>query len=43
MRVLAVATTNPLQDLHMATDAVESLAKVTPARLAAVFKLVQSS
>jgi beta-phosphoglucomutase-like phosphatase (HAD superfamily) len=37
MRVLAVATTNPLQDLHMATDAVESLAGVTPARLVAIF------
>lgn len=37
MRVLAVATTNPLQDLHAATDAVESLAGVTPTRLAAVF------
>lgn len=37
MRVLAVATTNPLQDLHTATDAVESLAGVTPARLAALF------
>ncbi len=43
MRVLAVATTNPLADLHMATDAVESLADVTPARLAAVFKPAQSS
>jgi beta-phosphoglucomutase-like phosphatase (HAD superfamily) len=43
MRVLAVATTNPLADLRMATDAVESLAGVTPSRLAAVFKLVQSS
>jgi beta-phosphoglucomutase family hydrolase len=37
MRVLAVATTNPLQDLHAATDAVESLAGVTPDRLSAVF------
>jgi beta-phosphoglucomutase family hydrolase len=37
MRVLAIATTNPLEDLHMATDAVESLAGVTPARLAAIF------
>ena len=37
MRVLAVATTNPLQELHMATDAVESLTGITPARLAAVF------
>jgi len=38
MPVLAVATTNPLQDLHAATDAVESLAEVTPSRLTAVFK-----
>lgn len=37
MRVLAVATTNPLADLHMATDALESLAGVTPERLAAIF------
>ena len=37
MRVLAVATTNPLQDLHAATDALESLTGVTPDRLAAVF------
>lgn len=37
MRVLAVATTNPLQDLHAATHAVESLAGITPARLAALF------
>ena len=37
MRVLAVATTNPLQDLHAATEALESLTGVTPDRLAAVF------
>jgi beta-phosphoglucomutase family hydrolase len=30
MRVLAVATTNPLADLHQATDAVESLDGITP-------------
>jgi beta-phosphoglucomutase-like phosphatase (HAD superfamily) len=37
MRVLAVATTNPLPDLHEATDTVESLAGVTPSRLAQIF------
>jgi beta-phosphoglucomutase family hydrolase len=37
MSVLAVATTNQLADLRMATHAVESLSGVTPARLAAIF------
>jgi beta-phosphoglucomutase family hydrolase len=37
MRVRAVATTNPLPDLHEATDTVESLAGVTPSRLAQIF------
>jgi beta-phosphoglucomutase family hydrolase len=37
MRVLAVATTNPLPDLNEATDTVESLAGVTPSRLAQIF------
>ncbi|MEI8294595.1 MAG: HAD family phosphatase [bacterium] len=38
MPVLAVATTNRLQDLYQATDAVETLAGVTPVRLAEVFR-----
>ncbi len=37
MRVLAVATTNPLADLHRATAAVESLTGTTPASLRALF------
>lgn len=37
MRVLAVATTHPLADLHRATAAVESLAEITPASLRSLF------
>lgn len=37
MRVLAVATTNPLADLHRATTAVESLEGTSPASLRALF------
>lgn len=37
MRVLAVATTNPLQDLHRATAAVESLTGSSPASLRSLF------
>lgn len=37
MRVLAVATTNPLEDLHRATAAVESLAQTSPSSLRALF------
>lgn len=37
MRVLAVATTNPLEDLHQATAAVASLVGVTPLTLAGIF------
>ena len=37
MRVLAVATTNQLEDLHRATTAVESLAGISPASLRALF------
>jgi beta-phosphoglucomutase family hydrolase len=37
MRVLAVATTNPLANLHRATAAVESLEGITPASLRSLF------
>lgn len=37
MRVLAVATTNPLEDLHRATAAVQSLQGSTPSTLRALF------
>lgn len=41
--VLAVATTNPIEDLGRAHHAVESLASTTPATLAAVWRSSQNS
>ena len=38
MRVLAVATTHPLHELHEATGAVKSLAGVTPSTLVCIFR-----